>query len=135
MDIIVCLDDKDGMGFNMRRQSRDRVLIQHMLQFIEGKPLWVAPGSAALFDPLPGNVHVGENYLLQAGAGEYCFVEDRKWEEFAHKVKRIIVYRWNRSYPADIRFPEAERKRRMLVSSTDFSGSSHDRLTQEVYSI
>lgn len=135
MDIIVCLDDKNGMGFNKRRQSRDRVLMQHMLQFAAGKPLWAAPGSAALFNPLPENVRVGENYLLQAGAGEYCFVEDGKWEEFAHKAEKIIVYRWNRCYPADIRFPEAELKRRVLVSRTDFSGHSHDRLTQEVYSL
>lgn len=135
MDIIVCLDDKNGMGFNKRRQSRDRALMQHMLDFVAGKPLWAAPGSAVLLETLPENVRVGEDYLLQAGAGEYCFVEDRKWEEFFHKAERIIVYRWNRIYPADIRFPEAELKRRMLISSTDFSGSSHDRLTQEVYSL
>lgn len=133
MDIIVCLDDKNGMGFNNRRQSRDRALIQHLTEFTAGNPLWIAPSSVTLFAPLQENIRVGENFLHQAGAGEYCFVEDTKWEEFSHKAERIIVYRWNRVYPADIRFPEAELKKRMLTESMDFPGFSHETLTLEVY--
>ena len=32
MKLIVCLDDKNGMMFNKRRQSRDRVLIENVLE-------------------------------------------------------------------------------------------------------
>ena len=31
MIVMVCVDDKNGMMFNKRRQSQDRVLRQHML--------------------------------------------------------------------------------------------------------
>lgn len=34
MTLILCLDDENGMMFNHRRQSRDRVLISEMLSHI-----------------------------------------------------------------------------------------------------
>ena len=30
MTIFICLDDADGLAFNHRRQSRDRVLCEHI---------------------------------------------------------------------------------------------------------
>ena len=39
MNIIVCLDDKNGMMFNKRRQSQDRVLRQRMLELAGEKKL------------------------------------------------------------------------------------------------
>ena len=32
MTIIVCLDDKNGLSFNNRRQSRDKILIEDIIQ-------------------------------------------------------------------------------------------------------
>ena len=34
MNLIVCLDDKNGMAFNGRRQSRDRLLTEDLLQTV-----------------------------------------------------------------------------------------------------
>ena len=49
MKLIVCLSDDNGMMFNHRRQSRDRVLIADMIQHVQNAPLWVSPYSAPLF--------------------------------------------------------------------------------------
>lgn len=135
MNIIVCLDDKNGMLFNKRRQSADRQLRSQMLSFIGENTLWMNAYSASQFPSLPATAKVEEEYLCHAAEQDYCFVEDNCWEQYAADVNTIIVYRWNRVYPADTRFPAEQLTRRKLVSSTDFAGFSHDKLTQEVYSL
>ena len=35
MKLIVCMDDKNGMAFNHRRQSRDRVLAKRIMELTE----------------------------------------------------------------------------------------------------
>ena len=41
MQVIVCVDDGMGMLFNHRRQSRDRVLIQRILEITKGKQIFM----------------------------------------------------------------------------------------------
>ena len=44
----------------------------------------------------------------------------------------IIIFWWNRKYPADMRFDlELEKWERM--SSSEFPGMSHERITEETY--
>lgn len=133
MNIIVCLDDKNGMLFNKRRQSTDRQLRSQLLRLVGERTLWMNAYSASQFLDLPATVKVEDEYLCHAAEQDYCFVEDNYWEQYAADVNNIVVYRWNRVYPADTHFPAAELARRKLVSSTDFAGSSHDKITQEVY--
>ena len=49
MIIIACTDDNQGMLFNHRRQSQDRVQRQRMLQRTGGAKLWVDTYTAGLF--------------------------------------------------------------------------------------
>ncbi len=49
-------------------------------------------------------------------------------------MEGLVLYRWNRRYPADVYLdirPEPPGWR--LVSREEFSGSSHPRITKEVY--
>lgn len=46
---IVCLDQEDGLLFNGRRQSRDRVVTEKILSMTEGKPLWMSAYSRRIF--------------------------------------------------------------------------------------
>ena len=41
MQIIVCVDDRGGMLFNKRRQSRDRVLIADVLSELGDKKIHI----------------------------------------------------------------------------------------------
>lgn len=41
MNVIVCLDDKNGMLFNKRRQSQDKILRLNIKEFIHNKNLFM----------------------------------------------------------------------------------------------
>lgn len=75
MKLILCVDDKGGMAFHGRRQSMDRLLRADVLAMVREAPIWMTPYSAKQFDPVPVNLHPAEDFLDQAGAGEYCFAE------------------------------------------------------------
>ena len=134
MILALCVDDKKGMAFNGRRQSMDRLLRADLLAEAGEGPLWVIPYTAKQFDPAPTGLRVSEDFLLQAGPGEVCFAEFPTLAQVLDRVEGILLYRWNRTYPADqyLDFDPAAAGFR-LVSAGDFSGSSHTTLTKEVY--
>ena len=59
---IVCLDQEDGLLFNGRRQSRDRVVTKKILSMTEGKPLWMSAYSRRIF-PEDAPVCVAEDLV------------------------------------------------------------------------
>ncbi len=138
MIVIACVDNKMGMLFNQRRQSQDRALRARLLQRCRGCKLWMNAYSFRQFQEQAeaGNVSicVAENFLQQAADGEYCFVENADVTEYIAKIERIILFCWNREYPADFfwRLPLRERPWHFL-SSEDFCGTSHAKITEEVY--
>ena len=57
---IAIVDNSMGMLFNHRRQSRDRVLVQRILEITRGHAFWMSAYTAALFEPLsPGGFMSG----------------------------------------------------------------------------
>lgn len=131
MRLIVCLDDRNGMMFGGRRQSRDRVLCDRVLKMAQGKTLWMSEYSAKLFGDAVG-ISACNDYRRLAKAGDYCFAEDG--EVSLDGVNRLIVYRWNRHYPSDQVFPyDPETCGFRKVSSSDFAGSSHEKITEDIY--
>lgn len=133
MHIIATVDDRMGMLFNGRRQSRDRVMNER-IAVVCGGELWVAPCSAELFDGCDIMLHEEENFLVEANRGAYCFVEAALLLPFADAVDSVTLYKWNRTYPGDFYFdlPVGEAPWH-LAESCDFVGSSHDKITEEVY--
>ncbi len=134
MIIIACLDDHNGMFFNNRRQSKDSRLRERMLELCGKGPLWMNTYSAGQFSEVAPNIRVAEDFLEKAGPGEYCFVENTDLTGVANQAEGLVLYRWNRSYPSDVKFPVGLFSHKWrLMSAVDFEGSSHDRITQEVY--
>ena len=124
MKLIVCLDDNNGMMFNKRRQSRDRVLIENVLEFCKGEKLYTNEYSAKLF---PENtVEIVDSVDVKG----YYFAENVIPDE--NLVEEIIVYKWNKVYPADVRF-NIDLKNWKLTETVDFEGSSHEKITREIY--
>ena len=135
MILIACIDDKLGMLFNRRRQSQDRVLRKRILQLTNGKTLWMNEYSRKQFgDAELPQIMVSETFLQEAGKEDYCFLETLDPAPYEANLEQIILYRWNRIYPADLRFsiPLHDHGWK-LVQTTDFSGSSHEKITEEVY--
>ena len=133
MLLIVCLDDKGGMAFNRRRQSKDRVLREQILALSEGRPLWMNSYSSLQFEAAP-NIRVDEDFLEKAGQGEYCFAEFPPLAPYAAKAERILAARWNRVYPADAKLDIPLKEGLWnLAERREFPGSSHETITLEVY--
>lgn len=126
MKLIVCLDDNNGMMFNKRRQSRDKVLVENVLEFCKGEKLYTNEYSAKLF---PENTVEMFESIDNIEDG-YCFAENFTVNE--EYVEEIIVYKWNRLYPADTYF-NIEPEKWNLVETVEFEGSSHEKITRERY--
>ncbi len=132
MKIIVPVDDRLGMLFNKRRQSRDQNLCTYILGLTQNRKLWMMPYSAPLFDALLPNICVDEQALDKAEEEDFCFVETVDPSLYEDRISDIYLCRWNRSYPADLHFGISLSSWEML-SFEDIVGSSHEKITIEHY--
>lgn len=131
MKLIFCIDDNNGMMFNNRRQSRDSVLCERVAALCAGSVLWMSDYSAKLFPDADG-LKADNDYMAKAGEEDFCFVEDLDYS--LENCREVVLYKWNRHYPAD-RYFEADLKALGFkpVSKCDFEGSSHKKITEEIY--
>lgn len=128
MNLIVCLDERLGMMFNKRRQSSDRGQAADMKALLSGEPLAVSPYSAKLLSDSGIELLVSEAPEKHSG---YVFIEDTELPDIA-EVERLIIYHWGRRYPSDKRFT-LDMGAFKLIESFEFSGTSHDKITREIY--
>lgn len=135
MHVIVCVDSKDGMLFHHRRQSMDRVLRERMLALCGTHMLWMNTYSAGQFSEKErARLRVDNQFLALAGEGDYCFVEDQAIEPFLDRIEDLILFCWNRVYPADQYFDRSLLEGGWTLRETEqFAGSSHAKITKEVY--
>lgn len=132
MIVILCLDDENGMMFNNRRQSKDKFVIQDILKLVDGKKLFISSYSESLFQGLESKLIIDNNFLNNAAEEDYCFVENNNLKDFSEKIEKIIVYKWNRIYPSDLKL-EITIQDWNLIGRFEFVGNSHDKITREVY--
>lgn len=132
MILVVCLDQRNGMRFNNRRQSFDRCVIDRIIQMSRGKRLYLSLVSDALFS---GAEHiVCDGIPVCADCGDIFFFETGELSKFLDMAEMLIVFRWDKVYPADTKFPMDSVKNTFSLQTTElFQGYSHDVITQEVY--
>lgn len=135
MIIIACLDDAGGMMFNNRRQSKDRILRDYILEQIGSDKLWMNAYTKKQFvDCEQENITVDEQFLEKAKAGEFCFIENVDVKPHIEKIEKIILFKWNRSYPGDFFFPmELLSSDWIMTKTEEFVGYSHEKITKEEY--
>ena len=132
MTLFVCVDDEMGVGFNNRRQSKDRILRARMLARAAERDLFVSEYTARQFEEGETGYTVSEKPERKAKRGDFIFAEDRDIP--LRKINTLVLYRWNRLYPADRYFSfDAAREGFVLTETVDFVGSSHEKITEEVY--
>ncbi len=132
MNAIFCLDEKNGMLFNKRRQSRDSVLNEHIISLAKGNRLWMNQYSAKLFQGF--DISVEESFWEKAEKDDFCFFEQEIKQEHIEKFENVYVFLWNRHYPADVYFKfNLEQEGFSLEKTLEFSGSSHDKITLNIY--
>ena len=133
MILIVCVDEKNGMLFNNRRQSRDKVLLSHIIEISQNENLWITEFSQDMFDTMENKKIIIDNECInKAAENDYCFIENVDISTIIEKVNKIILYNWNRNYPADKYF-NISLENWVISSEDEFSGSSHERITEKIY--
>ena len=161
MMIIACVDENNGLMFNHRRQSRDSIVCRDILQECRGKKLYMSAYSSRLFEEAEkteeakeaereetkeaegiensgkaerAEIEITEDILKRAGNEDACFIEDTEITGFEEKIQKVILYKWNRRYPAD-RYLSLELSDGSwgLLQTEEFKGSSHERITEEIY--
>ena len=135
MIAIVCVDDSMGMLFNNRRQSQDKILTEKIAKLAEGKKLWMNSFSYGLFENSKNADAVSDgNFLFKAAEGEYCFAENCPLKPVEDRIEKLIVFKWNRAYPSDVKLDISLTDGFWKLSeASDFAGSSHSKITMEVY--
>ena len=127
MTLYICLDDRNGLQFNRRRQSRDASVLEDIRSQLTGK-LLIDPFSEKLIREaeIP--------YVLPPEEAADFFAEAVPSEDLLAKVMKLVIYRWNRLYPSDVRWePDLNAMGFVLRETTEFPGTSHEKITREVY--
>ena len=133
MTLYFCLDDRNGIGYNRRRQSRDSAVLGDIQSRLDGD-LMIDPISRRLVEragipwcPAP------QELPEELPEGSY-FVEERQPGTWVAKAQCVVLYRWNRLYPADRWFDiDLNAMGFTLAETLDFAGTSHPIITREVY--
>ena len=127
LTLYICLDDRNGLLFNKRRQSRDIRVLEDMAASVSGELLIGACSEKLVTDAGVLCRVVTEEEVSQ---GHY-FAEAVPSEALLSGTDTVVVYRWNRHYPADVRWniPAGFS----LAETTEFPGKSHEKITKEVY--
>ena len=134
--VAITLDDNNGMLFNKRRQSRDKNLIADLCAKTECF-IYISPYSALLFDDFTDSankIKIADNPLLACTDGDVAFVEGLPLSPYIDDIDELVLYRWNRLYPSDVKLDiniaDCGFK---MTAKYDFIGNSHNKITKEVY--
>ena len=129
---IVCVADNLGVMFNHRRVSRDAAVTADILRLAQNAPLYLSPYSLPLFAQSPANIVCVNDFSGALPENAVCFFEDILPRP--RMFDRLVLYRWNRDYPADTFFSVFPGEEGFaLLARTDFSGVSHPVVTREIY--
>ena len=133
MTVYVCLDDRNGMLFNRRRQSRDKALLEDIHASIP-EILTIDPFSEKLIQQANIPCVLAPEDLSLLNPDAHFFAENRRAEELLPLAHKLVIYRWNRHYPADVIWDRDPQEAGFALSErVDFPGSSHETITKEVY--
>lgn len=129
LTVYICLDDRNGMLFGGRRQSRDSRVFEDIRRELTGV-LLIDSFSQSLARRAEIPYALVEGPLPEKGQ---FFLEIRPGAE-ALAADRLVIYRWGRHYPADVYFNvQLSDAGFRLEQILEFPGSSHECIRKEVY--
>ena len=130
MKLFICIDDEGGMAFMGRRVSRDRVVTEDIAT-ISGDNLAVFQYSERLFREAGHSPRVISD---RADGCDALFIEDRSPRDYLGKSDTLVIYKWNRLYPSDLKMDFCPTELGFkLAESVDLVGNSHEKITRETY--
>ena len=133
MTLYFCLDDRNGLAYNRRRQSRDSAVLGDIRAHLEGE-LLIDPISQRIVEEAGIPWCTAPEELSRELSGRSYFVEARQPGDWVNLARKVVIYRWNRPYPADRWFDiDLNAMGFSLVETLEFGGTSHRNITREVY--
>ena len=134
LKIIVCIDERFGMLFFGKRLSRDSIMLEDMKAHIGEDRLYCHPFSEKLLDAADIKYKSRENFLDKAKDDDFCFVENTHIRDYMEDVSELVIYNWNRHYPSDMQLDIIPGTFGLSLADTkEFAGSSHEKITKEIY--
>lgn len=131
--VAITVDDKMGIAFNSRRQSRDKNLIADMCKKHDGD-IYVTSRSALLFEGYEDRIKIVDAPLTDCPDSGFCFVEMTHLGEHVDTIDQLIVYHWNRHYPSDKKLDiDIIQCGFKMAAKYEFVGNSHDKITKGIY--
>lgn len=134
MKLIVCLDERRGMAFAGRRQSKDRCVTEDILRETAGGTLYVTSYTAKLFEGSGARLEIAADPLAAAEGDRTAtvFLETVAPPRQCEEIDAVTVYLWGRTYPRDLSF-DTDLSRFTRRASVTFKGNSHEMITKEIY--
>jgi len=131
MTLIFCVDDKFGLMFNKRRQSRDSAVLEDIKLNFE--KVYISAYSEKLFSETNIEYEVCEDFSA-CDENEICFIEDKYSPDLLALADEVILYHWGKAYPADITFDiDLLSADFTLEEQSIFNGTSHSEIKKERY--
>ena len=132
MTAIVCIEDRGGILFLKRRVSRDREVYRDIAKSYD--TVYMTSYSLPLFEGVEIDAMVRLSPITEGECSDVCFIEDGEIAENLHKISRLVIYRWNRTYPSDVKLGfEPENLGFERVSTSELVGYSHEQITKDIY--
>ncbi len=124
MTLYFCIDSAGGIAFNGRRQSRDSAITADVLADCGGV-LYASEYTKKL---IPQAI-----VFETIGQGD-TFLELTEPSRYFDLFDRLVIYNFNRHYPSDVAMIDSPFLYGFNLSeSSEFVGTSHEKITKEVY--
>ena len=148
MKLILCADERFGYSFNHRRQTSDREMVRDLKRrlgseadrirvnaYTERLLLrngYFSPEEAARREASPAPA--GSAFLKNADdASGWVWTENVDLKGLYHTIDELLLYVWDKRYPADLLFPEQLLAGLRPAETAEFPGYSHDLIRVEHY--
>ena len=116
--------DIDSHGFRRRKRRHD---VQSPLALLSG---WTSIARRSLQSLPCRRFRLTRSFWIKPG--DYCLLENVDVTPYLLFTKKVILFHWNRAYPFDVKFPiKLDSGKWRLISTEDFPGSSHEKITME----
>lgn len=129
MRLAFCIDKEKGLSFFNKRLSLDRLLIEKLISLSNENKIYLNSYTASQFKN-KDNLVIDNDFLNKAGKNDICFLECV--EIPIEKADELIIFNFNRVYPKDLYFNN-DLSGFNRVLKEDFKGSSHNKITLEIY--
>lgn len=137
MTLIITVDECFGLAFGGRRQSRDRELTRDAVRLACGRRIIAKEYSRPLFEEAgedTKNVIFADEPTRVAEKDDVVLLELGVSAEDLFGADELVVYNWNRRYPATSRLDTELVERDFIpVKTLEFKGNSHEKLTRVEY--